>query len=61
LEVELTDEHGLVPHSAKWQAYWKDWMQKFVNGENPPGRMTEEAMRTFMDEVVVPPHKYQDE
>jgi len=22
LEVELTDESGLVPHSAKWRAYW---------------------------------------
>jgi hypothetical protein len=34
LDVELTDECGLVPHSARWRAYWMDWMQKFVNGES---------------------------
>jgi hypothetical protein len=61
LEVELTDECGLVPHSAKWRAYWMDWMQKLVNGENPPGKITDEALRTFMDEIVIPPHKYDDE
>ena len=61
LEVELTDVCGLVPHSAAWRAYWLDWLQKLVNGENPPGKITEEAFRTLQDEVVVPPHKYPDE
>ena len=39
LEVELTDQAGLVPHSAKCRAYWLDWLQKLVNGENPPGKI----------------------
>lgn len=55
LEVELTDESGLVPHSTKWRAYWLDWMQKLVNGENPPGKMPIDAFRSVVDDVVVPP------
>ena len=61
LEVQPTDECGLVPRSAKWRAYWLDWLQKLVNEENPPGRITAEAFRTLQDEVVIPPHKYDDE
>lgn len=56
----MTDECGLVPHSAKWRAYWLNWLQRLVNGENPPGKITEEAFRTLQDEVVVPPYKYDD-
>jgi hypothetical protein len=33
LDIELTDESGLVPHSAKWRAYRTDWLQKLVDGE----------------------------
>jgi hypothetical protein len=36
-------------------------MQKLVNGENPPGKVTEEALRTLQDKIVIPPHKYDDE
>jgi hypothetical protein len=61
LEVHLTRDRGLVPHSAKWRAYWMDWLQKLVNGENPPGKITEEASRTLQDEIVVPPYEYPDE
>ena len=61
LEAQLTDEVGLVPHSAAWRAYWLDWLQKLVNGENPPGKITDEAFRTLQDEIVIPPHKYDDE
>jgi hypothetical protein len=57
----MTDERGLVPHSAAWRAYWLDWLQKLVNGENPPGKITEEAFRTLQDEIVIPPYKYADE
>jgi hypothetical protein len=61
LEVELADEAGLVSHSAQWRANWLDWMQRLANGENPPGKMAEEAFRTLQDEVVIPPHKHDDE
>ncbi|HXP86862.1 MAG TPA: hypothetical protein VN841_19190 [Bryobacteraceae bacterium] len=61
LEAELTDERGLVPHSAKWRAYWTEWMLKLANGENPPGKITDEALRMCMEEVEIPPHKYDDE
>jgi hypothetical protein len=61
LEAELTDERGLVPHSAAWRAYWLDWLQKLVNEENPPAKITDEAFRTLQDEIVIPPHKYDDE
>jgi hypothetical protein len=61
LEVQMTDERGLVPHSSAWRAYWLDWLQKLVNGENPPGKITDEAFSTLQDEIVIPPHKYDDE
>jgi hypothetical protein len=61
LEVELTDECGLVPHSAAWRAYWLDWLQRLVNGENPPSKIPDEAFRTLQDEIVIPPHRYEDE
>jgi hypothetical protein len=37
------------------------WLQKLVNREIPSGKITEEAFRTLQDEVVIPPHKYDDE
>jgi hypothetical protein len=61
LEAQLTDEVGLVPHTAKWRAYWTDWMQKLANGENPPGKVSEEAFRTLADDIVIRPYKYDDE
>jgi hypothetical protein len=61
VEAQMTDECGLVPHSAKWRAYWLDWLQKLVNGENPPGKIPLEAFRALQDEIVIPPHKYDDE
>jgi hypothetical protein len=61
LEVQITDEHGLVPHTAKWRAYWTDWFQRLANGQNPPGKITDEALRMCMNEVEIPPHKYDDE
>jgi hypothetical protein len=61
LEVELTDEAGLMPHTAKWRAYWTEWMPKLANGENPPGKITNEPLRMCMNEVEIPPHKYDDE
>jgi hypothetical protein len=61
LEVEITDECGLVPHSAAWRTCWMDWLQELVNGESPPGRITEEAFRTLADEVVIPPYQCPDE
>ena len=55
LEVQMTDERGLVPHSVKWRAYWTAWVQILVNGETPPGRIPEEAYRAVVDDVVLPP------
>jgi hypothetical protein len=56
----LTDESGLEPHSAKWRPYWLDGIRKLVNGENPPGKITDEAFRLLMKSQVLP-HKYSDE
>jgi hypothetical protein len=56
LEVELTDDHGAwfpTPPSGEptgWTGF-----RKLVNGENPPGKITDEAFRTPQDEVVIPP------
>ena len=61
LEIQLTDESGLVPHSAKWRAYWRDWLQKLVNGENPPGKIAGDAFRAVVDDVVVPPDTDDDD
>jgi len=36
-------------------------MLKLANGENPPGKITDEALRMCMEEVEIPPHKYDDE
>ena len=60
LEREITDERGLVPHSKEWRVYWMAWLQKFINGENPPGKIPEEAVRTLMDEIEIPPYEYPD-
>ena len=48
LEARFTDEHGLVPHTPKWRAYWMEWMKKFLSGENPPGRIPLDAARLCM-------------
>jgi hypothetical protein len=48
LEARLTDEHGLVPHTPKWRAYWTEWMNKFLSREHPPGRIPLDAARLFM-------------
>jgi len=32
---------GLNRFQAAWRAYWLDWLQKLVNGENPTGKVTE--------------------
>jgi hypothetical protein len=61
LEAELTDVAGLVPHTAKWRAYWLDWLQRMDKGEYPPFKIPEEAVRMFLAEVEIPPHKYDDE
>ena len=58
----MTDDRGLVPHSAKWRAYWTAWMQQLVNGQNPPGKIPEDAYRAVIDDVVLPPSpEYADE
>jgi hypothetical protein len=49
LEAQLTDEHGLVPHSPQWLAYWSDWMEKRMRGENPPGRIPLEAFHAIIE------------
>lgn len=62
LEIQIIDEHGLVPHTAKWRAYWLDWLPRMNNGEYPPGKIPEEVSRMFLqEEVELPPHKYDDE
>ena len=33
LEARITDEHGLVPHSPKWMAYWVTQMDRALAGE----------------------------
>ena len=60
LEAQITDEVGLVPHSAEWRAYWTEWIRKLYNGENPPGKIPDEAYRTLADDVPIPPYKYPD-
>ena len=50
LEAQMTDECGLVPHSAKWRAYWMEWMEKLTNGENPPGKIPDAVVRMMLRE-----------
>ena len=33
LEARITDEHGLLPHSPKWMAYWTTQMDRALAGE----------------------------
>jgi hypothetical protein len=51
LEARLTDESRLMPYSAKWRAYWIEWMEQYVSGRNPPGKITVEAFRAVIGEV----------
>ena len=61
LEAQMTDECALVPYSNKWRAYWTAWVQKLVNGEDPPGKIPEEAYRAVIDDVVPPPPPVYDD
>jgi hypothetical protein len=36
LEVGLTDDTGLVPHSEAWFGYYEDQFDRFVDGEDVP-------------------------
>jgi hypothetical protein len=29
----MTDDHGLIPHSPKWMAYWATQMERMLAGE----------------------------
>ena len=52
LEAQMTDESSLVPHTSKWIAYWTDWMQRLLRGEDPPGHIPIDAYRAVIDGVV---------
>jgi hypothetical protein len=42
LETGLTDRSGLIPHSARWFAYWNAWIDK-LRGKDPRGLIPSEA------------------
>jgi hypothetical protein len=39
LEAALTDQTGLVPHSAAWMKYWTEELEKFVASGDPGPKM----------------------
>jgi hypothetical protein len=38
LEVLLTDDAGLIPHSPQWLAYWKKRLEELVSGHDDGNR-----------------------
>jgi hypothetical protein len=34
LKAQLTDSSGLVPHTAPWLEYWRNWLDRSANDPN---------------------------
>jgi hypothetical protein len=50
LEVRSTDDMGLIPHSPRWLAYWKERLDELENGHDDGSRrkIPLEAMDAIM-------------
>jgi hypothetical protein len=48
LEARLTDQSRLVPHTPAWLSYWANWLNQYVEGQRPSGRMPLEAVRALI-------------
>jgi hypothetical protein len=50
LEALLIDSSGLVPHTARWLEYWRNWLDRSANDPNfqPQELMPLEAARAII-------------
>ena len=48
LEAVMTDDHGLIPHSPKWMAYWATKMDRALAG----GQLANKIPLEFVDAYV---------
>ena len=55
LETRGSDASHLVPHSAEWLKYWKDWLDLYNDDPTfrPRERMPIEAARAIMASELV--------